>query len=118
MHIEVPADLAAIPARLSALLQGLPDTETDALLAEIVEDTGLFDDLDDEAKRTARHYHRIVMLADELGDYAAALRDEADGSAAEQRHVDAMSEDEQAAYYRQKLSGVRERLAAIGVVTH
>ncbi|AZI36528.1 hypothetical protein NT2_05_00900 [Caenibius tardaugens NBRC 16725] len=112
MHIDVPADLAAIPARLSALLQGLPDPETDALLAEIIEGTGLFDDLDDEARRTALHYHRVVMLADDLGDYAAALVDEADGSAAKRERLSAMPADELLAQMRVESAAFRKRLAA------
>lgn len=97
MTIAVPAALAGMPARLSALLQGLPDTYIDAEIAEAVEE-GLYDDLAPEAMATALRFYRIEMLAEELASMADALKSEADGTAAERRRVEAMSDEERAAH--------------------
>lgn len=65
MHTTMPARLAAMPGRLSALLQGLPDPNIDAEMSEAV-GSGLYAELDGEAKQTALHFYRIEMLGEEL----------------------------------------------------
>ena len=97
MNIATPAALAAMPARLSAILHGLPDPDIDAEVAEAMLDTGLYDDLTGTAKRTALHYYRVEMLAEELASIADRLKSEADGTAEARRRREAMSPEQRTA---------------------
>ena len=116
MNIAVPADLAAIPERLTALLQGLPDPDIDAEVAEAMDDWGLFAELDGEAKQTALHFYRIEMLAKELAGIADALTSEADGTAARQAAKEAARDAKRAAGMSEQaicdeeLAAIRARL--------
>ena len=95
---DIPAALAAMPDRLTALLFNEADAEIDAELAEAEDETGLFDDLSGTKLAERRYFHRLRMLAETLHE----LLDEADGTTAawlerQRRMLEAMSPEEREA---------------------
>lgn len=79
MPLDIPAALAAMPDRLTALLFNEEDTMIDAEMQEAIDSTGLFAGLTGAELAKQSYYYRIGMLADEIHRLVAI----ADGSKAE-----------------------------------
>lgn len=70
-HHDIPAELAALPDRFSALIHGREDAVTDEALAEAEAELGLFSDLAGSDLAKARYFYRLELLT-ELACYIVA----------------------------------------------
>lgn len=66
MKYDVSPELAAVPARLAALISGEPDPEIDAMMDEAEHEDGIWDGVPPAIRDEQRYFYRIETLANAI----------------------------------------------------